>query len=163
MAFIVRDARVADIPAIFAIRTSVRENHLSMEALERMGITPDAIREVLQAAPCLWVAEIDGEPAGFSMADADDGCVFAAFVRPEWEGQGIGRCLMQKAEEFLFERHDRIWLETDGKSRAAGFYRSLGWHVIETLPSGDVRFEKRQVPPGGKRADGRDADRAREY
>ena len=147
MALIVRDARVADIPAIFAIRTSVRENHLSAEALERMGITPDAIREALQAAPCLWVAEIDGELVGFSMADTDEGCVFAAFVRPEREGQGIGRSLMQKAEEFLFKCHDRIWLETDGRSRAAGFYRSLGWHLIETLPSGDVRFEKRQVSP----------------
>ena len=85
----VRIANQADIRAIFDIRTSVRENHLSHVQLTEMGITPDAIRQAMSASPCVWVAEVEGVPVGFSMADAEDGCVFAAFVRPEFEGRGV--------------------------------------------------------------------------
>jgi len=140
-----RLADQADIPAIFAIRTSVRENHLSLEQLTEMGITPQTINQALLAAPCIWVAEIQGAPAGFAMADADDGCVFAAFVQPEYEGQGLGRSLMARAEAFLFEQHRTIWLETAENSRASGFYRSLGWQLVAHLPEGDVRFEKNLI------------------
>ena len=141
----VRIANQADISAIFDIRTSVTENHLSHDQLSEMGITPQAISQALLAAPCSWVAEIQGVPAGFAMADADDGCVFAAFVQPEYEGQGLGRSLMARAEAFLFEQHRTIWLETAENSRASGFYRSLGWQLVAHLPEGDVRFEKNLI------------------
>lgn len=72
------------------------------------------------------------------------GCVFAAFVLPEFEGNGLGRRLMDEAETFLFQHHQTIWLETAGASRASGFYRSLGWQPVENLPEGDIRFEKCQ-------------------
>ena len=138
----IRLAEQADIPAIFAIRTSVRENHLSREQLTEMGITPDAISQAMEAAPCIWVAEFEGVAAGFAMADAEDGCVFAAFVLPEFEGLGLGRSLMARAEAFLFLHHPTIWLETAENSRASGFYRNLGWQAVANLPEGDIRFEK---------------------
>ena len=138
----IRLAEQADIPAIFAIRTSVRENHLSREQLTEMGITPDAISQAMEAAPCVWVAEVEGVAVGFAMADAEDGCVFAAFVLPEFEGLGLGRRLMARAEDFLFQHHLSIWLETAENSRASGFYRNLGWQAVANLPEGDVRFEK---------------------
>ena len=138
----IRLAEQADIPAIFAIRTSVRENHLSHQQLTEMGITPDAIRQAMEATPCVWVAEVEGVTVGFSMADAEDGCVFAAFVLSEFEGLGLGRSLMARAEDFLFQHHPSIWLETAENSRASGFYRNLGWQAVANLPEGDVRFEK---------------------
>ena len=138
----IRLAEQADIPAIFAIRTSVRENHLSHQQLTEMGITPDAIRQAMEAAPCVWVAEVEGVTVGFSMADAEDGCVFAAFVLSEFEGLGLGRSLMARAEDFLFQHHPSIWLETAENSRASGFYRNLGWQAVANLPEGDIRFEK---------------------
>ena len=138
----IRAATEADIPAIFDIRTSVKENHLSHEQLTSMGITPEAIRQAISLAPCVWVAEVEGVPVGFSMADLDDACVFAAFVLPEYEGYGLGRSLMAHAEAFLFQHHRVIWLETAAASRASGFYRHLGWVPVEDLPEGDVRFEK---------------------
>ncbi|WP_425274311.1 GNAT family N-acetyltransferase [Pseudomonas kitaguniensis] len=76
------------------------------------------------------------------MVDVEDGCVFAAFVLPEFEGNGLGRSLMNKAEACLFQHHQMIWLETAEASRASGFYRNLGWQPVENLPEGDVRFEK---------------------
>jgi GNAT superfamily N-acetyltransferase len=138
----IRLANPTDITAIFDIRTSVQENHLSHDQLAEVGITPETIRQTILETPCAWVAEVDGVPVGFSMVDVDDACVFAAFVLPEFEGLGLGRILMNKAEACLFQHHQTIWLETAEASRASGFYRNLGWQPVENLPEGDVRFEK---------------------
>jgi len=139
----IRVASATDIDAIFDIRTRVKENHLSHEQLTDQGITPEAILHAMQQAPCVWIAEVDGVAAGFSMADVYDGCVFAAFILPQFEGHGLGRQLMEQAEALLFQHHRQIWLETAEASRANGFYQRLGWVVMERLPGGDVRMEKR--------------------
>lgn len=147
MTIIIRTAVEADIPQIFDIRTSVRENHLSIEQMAAFGITPDTIRQALRDAPCIWVAAEADRPdrlVGFTMANAADACVFAAFVRPDWAGQGIGRRLMECAEAFLFQRHASIWLRTDGASRAAAFYERLGWTRTHDVENGEVRFEKQR-------------------
>ncbi|MCP1538044.1 MULTISPECIES: GNAT family N-acetyltransferase [Methylorubrum] len=142
MTISIRDAVDDDIPAIFEVRTSVRENHLSVGQMAEIGVTFGTIREALCEHPCIWVAELEGQIVGFSMVDVEDACIFAAFVRPEREGVGIGRQLVERAEAFLFERHASIWLETDGSSRAAGIYERLGWKRSEELENGDARFEK---------------------
>jgi len=144
MTLTIRDARVTDIPAIFEVRTSVHENHLSVAQMAEMGITAETIREVLQQEPCIWVAECEDRILGFSMADLSEACVFAAFVRPEHEGKGIGRQLMDRAEAYLFAHHPSIWLETHRSSRAAGFYQRLGWTRMQDLERGDARFEKQR-------------------
>lgn len=138
----IRLANLADIDAIFDIRTSVHENHLSREQLAAMGISPITVRQAILEAPCAWIAEVNGAPVGFSMADVEDVCVFAAFVLPGFEGNGLGRRLMEQAETFLFQHHQTIWLETAQASRACGFYRHLGWQPVKNLTEGDVRFEK---------------------
>jgi len=143
----IRLATEADVEAVFHIRTSVRENHLSLEEMEAMGITPDAIREAIMAEPCAWLAEADGGAVGFAMVNAVEGCVFAAFVLPEREGRGLGRRLMAEAEASLFRQHETIWLETDGRSRASGFYAHLGWKPTASYENGDVRFEKKRPRP----------------
>ncbi|MFA7894401.1 GNAT family N-acetyltransferase [Pseudomonas putida] len=140
----IRFANLGDIDAIFDIRTSVHENHLSREQLAAIGISPITVRQAIIEAPCAWIAEVNGTPVGFSMADVEDGCVFAAFVLPKFEGNGLGRRLMEQAETFLFQHHQTIWLETAEASRAYGFYRHLGWQPLESLTGGDVRFEKSQ-------------------
>ncbi|RYG79535.1 MAG: N-acetyltransferase, partial [Alphaproteobacteria bacterium] len=133
-------------PAIFAVRTSVRENHLSVDQMAEIGITHQTILQALRQEPCIWVAVQGDEVVGFSMADADDACVFAAFVLPACSGKGIGRRLMERAEAFLFERHASIWLHTDGSSRAAGFYERLGWQRMPDMENRDARFEKHRPP-----------------
>ena len=141
---IIRPATAADINEIFAIRTSVRENHLSLEQLEHMGITAESIGSIINEDECAWIAEAEGAPVGFAMADAEDGSVFALFVRPEWENKGVGKLLLERLEAFLFSRHEMLWLETDGCSRAAGFYARQGWTRAAELENGDARFEKRR-------------------
>ncbi|MCF0063197.1 GNAT family N-acetyltransferase [Dyadobacter chenwenxiniae] len=140
----IRLAETSDIPSIFNIRTSVKENHLSLEQLAEIGITYETIERAILEEPCLWIALVNNHPAGFSMADSSEGCVFAAFVSPAYEGIGIGRILMEKAEAFLFNHYTKIWLETARNSRAEDFYTKLGWIATESLPNGDIRFEKYQ-------------------
>lgn len=142
MTLLIRLATPADIETLLHIRTTVVENHLSRAQLAAMGITPETIEAAITAEPCAWIVEVDGVAAGFAMADMEDGCVFAAFVRPSFEGRGLGRLLLAKAEGYLFARHTTIWLETDGSSRASGFYRKLGWKPVVFHDNGDTRFEK---------------------
>lgn len=149
MTISIRDATEDDIPAIFEVRTSVRENHLSVEQMAEMGVTFETIGEALREHPCIWVAAKEDQIVGFSMVDVENSCMFAAFVRPEHEGLGVGRQLVERAEAFLFERHPLIWLETDGSSRAAGFYERLGWKRTEELESGDVRLQKHRPRNAG--------------
>ena len=142
MTIAIREAAEEDIPAIFDVRTCVRENHISVEQMAAMGITTQTVCQALREEPCMWVAERDAHIVGFSMADAANACVFALFVRPDWEGHGIGSLLMDRAEAFLFERHTSIWLGTDPSTRAAGFYERRGWKRMQMMDSGDTRFEK---------------------
>jgi ribosomal protein S18 acetylase RimI-like enzyme len=123
----IRPAFVSDVPDIFHVRTSVRENHLSLEQLAQMGITKEAVAGMIASSPCAWVAIVDDLLVGFSMIDMDEASLFAAFVLPTHEGRGLGRKLVLAAEEKLFERHEEIWLETGRNTRALGFYRRLGW------------------------------------
>lgn len=89
----IRAALLSDIPAIFRVRTSVRVNHLSIEQLSQMGITAEAVAEMIAASPSAWVAVVDDEVVGFSMIDIDDASLFAAFVLPAFEGRGLGKQL----------------------------------------------------------------------
>lgn len=142
MSIQVREARETDIGEIFAIRTSVAENHLSLEQLAEMGITPEAIAAMIAQGPCLWVAEIDRVPVGFSMVSDETACVFGLFVHPDHEGRGVGRLLLEKAERHLFAKFDEIWLETEIGSRAYAFYERAGWLPVEKRDRGLMKFVK---------------------
>lgn len=146
MSSTIRPAVRADIAALFDIRTSVRQNHLSIEQLAGLGITPETIAETIAAAPCAWIAEQDGQPAGFAMADLDAGEVFALFIKPAFEGLGLGRQLLSQAEAALFQHHPVIRLTTDGDAaiRANGFYQRQGWRQAGLAEGGDVVYEKRR-------------------
>lgn len=140
--FQIRSASTKDVDAMFKIRTSVRENSLTSEALFELGITPEFISAAIKNSSCAWVATVDNEVVGFSMVDLDTACLFAAFVLPEYEGLGIGTGLIKACESELFKYHSAAWLETAQFSRAAKLYRYLGWGNEVEVGQGDVRLEK---------------------
>jgi ribosomal protein S18 acetylase RimI-like enzyme len=138
----IRPAKPSDVPALFAVRTAVRENYLSREQLAQLGVTEGSISRMIAASPCAWVVTNNDDVVGFSMVDIPDACLFAAFVLPVHEGQGFGRKLVLAAENVLFQHHVEIWLETDKNSRAAGFYRHLGWGNGHQAKGNQIRLTK---------------------
>jgi len=145
----IRIARPADVPSLFDVRTSVRENHQSVEDLARIGVTPETVATMLDGEGRGWVAEENGRIVAFSMADAAQATIFAMFVQPGYEGKGLGRALMDEAEKWLFARGcDEIWLLTDRnpRVRANGFYQHLGWRNDGVQEDGQVRYTKRREP-----------------
>lgn len=149
MTAIIRRARARDVDAVFEIRTSVRQNHLTIERLEELGITKAVVRDALEGEVCGWVAEWDGTAVAFSMTDTETASVFALFVRPEFEGRGLGALLLAEAERALFRSAETIWLETDPKEdiRANGFYRKAGWQPAGINAKGEMRYEKTRTRP----------------
>ncbi|MFN1130584.1 GNAT family N-acetyltransferase [Lelliottia nimipressuralis] len=137
-----RLALSSDTEGIFDVRTSVKENYLSREEMELMGITESIIIDMIEKSRCAWVAVDEGKVIGFSMIIVDEGSLFAAFVLPEYEGRGVGRSLVELAEQELFKHHEVVWLETDKNSRAAEFYRRLGWVEKQNVSESDIRLEK---------------------
>ena len=128
-----REAIAEDIPTIFKVRVKVRENYLSLLELRNIGITQESLKEALKSDCKGWVAESDDLMVGFSIANKRTRSVWALFVLPEYEGQGIGRGLLELAMHWLWEQgYDEIWLDTgaDPHSRANGFYKYLGWKIL---------------------------------
>ncbi|MBD9660111.1 MULTISPECIES: GNAT family N-acetyltransferase [Pantoea] len=142
MSIYVRTAQLSDIEGMFDVRTSVMENHLSREEMRQMGITEGVVGDMIEKSLCAWVATENNKIIGFSMILPDEGCLFAAFVLPEYEGKGIGRRLVRLAEQELFQHHEIAWLETDKNSRAAKFYMQLGWGNETDLNGTDIKLEK---------------------
>ena len=66
-----------DIEVIFDIRTSVKENHLSKQQLTELGITESVILDLIQNTSTIWLAEMQHQVYGFSIADLTEGSVFA--------------------------------------------------------------------------------------
>ena len=64
---IFREMEPRDIRRCLEVRTSVRENRYSLEALEQEGITEAFVAEMLAATHKGWVCEMDGNIIGFSI------------------------------------------------------------------------------------------------
>ncbi|MDP9177877.1 MAG: GNAT family N-acetyltransferase [Gemmatimonadota bacterium] len=145
----VREAAAADMPALFSIRTSVRENHLDLVKLAERGVTPASVAAMLDATDQrVWVAEDGNVIVALSMADARTGTVFAVFVHPSAEGRGFGRAVLRVAEDWLFEAGwEKIQLQTDEAphTRAHRFYQAAGWELAGPADHGDVRYEKHRA------------------
>jgi ribosomal protein S18 acetylase RimI-like enzyme len=125
-----REITAADVPALFHVRPRTRENALTLEELQRLGITPQSVTESLGHSTRGWVCDDSGQIVAFSMADRETGEFLVIAVLPEYEGKGVGGTLMSLAEEWLAASGcKRAWLSTDLDTtlRAYGFYCKRGW------------------------------------
>lgn len=125
----IRPGQIADLPDITRIRTSVRENHLSVEQMAAIGITHESIAaEMREGHLGCWVALDGGALVGFSMADRRDGNLFALFMDAAHEGKGHGSALLAAGEEWLGAAgHAQVRLSTGRDTRAFAFYLRRGW------------------------------------
>ena len=133
-----RVAQPADIPALTEVRFAVRENVLRNHAL----VTAADYLDYLTRRGQGWVAEDAGRITGFAIADAQDYSIWALFVHPDFDRQGIGKTLHQLLLTWYFTQTDHpIWLSTTPGTRAEEFYRRQGWQETGRTSSGEVRFE----------------------
>ncbi|MFN2510112.1 MAG: GNAT family N-acetyltransferase [Pyrinomonadaceae bacterium] len=133
---IIREATRNDVPGLMAVRGAVEENILTSD------IPQERIVAGLEVRGKGWVAEHEGEVIGFSMADREESIIWALFLLPEWERQGFGRQLLERAVDWLcLEGCASISLTTEPGSRAEGFYSHLGWTRAGITEKGEVRFE----------------------
>ena len=141
MTFSVRQMAVEDLPAVFAVRVSTLENSVSMAELRHdHGITAESMATAMAGDVRGWLAEAGGKIMGFAMGDQPSGEVLVLAVLPKYEGRGIGRAVLQRVEDYLFEGgRDSIWLYTGAEPglRAYQFYLHLGWRATGELDEDD--------------------------
>ena len=137
----IREAQVADIPKMSEIRLAVKENVLSNPGL----VTYDDYVNYLTHRGKGWVAEVSGCLVGFAIVDLQGHNIWALFVHPNFDRQGIGRDLHDTMLSWYFAQTTTpVWLSTAPGSRAEGFYRRASWHETGRTRNGDVRFELAQ-------------------
>ncbi len=134
---IYREANVEDSAALSEVRLSVKENTLS----NPQRITFEMYQTFLSEIGKGWLCEVNGSVVGFSVASLKDASIWALFVKPEYEGKGIGTKLLKLATQWLFEAGiPTISLSTDVNTRADNFYERLGWKRGEIRSDGEVCY-----------------------
>ncbi|HEX8659626.1 MAG TPA: GNAT family N-acetyltransferase [Hymenobacter sp.] len=137
----IREAQVADIPMMSTIRLAVKENVLSTPGL----VTYEDYVEYLTRRGKGWVAEVNGHIVGFAVVDLQGHSIWALFVHPDFDRQGIGRALHDTMLHWYFSQTDEpVWLGTAPGTRAEAFYRKAGWRDIGLRENGEVKFEMRK-------------------
>ena len=133
-----REAVISDIPQIQEVRHSVKENILSNPDL----VTDKDCEEYLTKRGKGWVCEIDQRIIGFAIVDVQFNNVWALFIRPEFEGLGVGRRLHDTMMDWYFAQTSHpIWLSTSPGTRAERFYEKSGWKRSGTYGKGEIKFE----------------------
>jgi GNAT superfamily N-acetyltransferase len=132
-----REAKVGDIPALSEVRRAVKENVLS----DPRKVTREMYAAYLEESGKGWLCEVGGEVVGFCVASAGDASIWALFVKPSYEGRGIGKRLLRLATDWLFETGaTSIALSTGAHTRADRFYEEQGWRRGEIRPDGEVCY-----------------------
>lgn len=144
-----RKMTVDDLPAVFSVRTSTKENAITMEELEEdYDITPESLAEAMNSHVKGWLCEDSDVVVGFSMGDRLNGEVQVVAVHPDYEGRGIGKALLNEVKNWLFSSgHEEIWLGSnpDSNIRAHGFYRYLGWQATGKMKGYDEILVLRDI------------------
>ena len=134
----IREASIADIPQLQEIRNSVRENILSNPAL----IGKSDYKKFITSKGKGWVCVDEKIITGFAIVDLKGHNIWALFVRPGSERQGIGIRLHETMMTWYFgQTRHTIWLSTAPGTRAEQFYRAAGWIETGTHGNNEIKFE----------------------
>lgn len=142
---VIREAKLTDIKQIQRVRNSVKENMLSNPSL----VTDKDCEEFMFERGKGWVCESDSNQineniVGFSIVDLKENNIWALFVEPGFDKQGIGRKLHDVMLDWYFSQTDKtVWLGTAPNTRAESFYRKAGWTEIGIHGKGEIKFEMR--------------------
>lgn len=134
----IREAKINDVEQIQVVRNSVVENALSNPDL----VTHKDYEDFLVTRGKGWVCEIESIIVGFAIVDLEGNNVWALFLHPSFEKQGIGLQLHKIMLDWYFtQTKDKIWLGTAFHTRAEDFYRKAGWIEAGQNGSKEIKFE----------------------
>ncbi len=134
----IREAKLGDIQQIQIVRNAVRENTLSNPNL----VTDKDCAEYMFERGKGWVCEMNNKIIGFAIVDLQDNNIWALFLLPEFEKQGIGRQLHDNMLDWYFtQTKEKVWLGTSPKTRAEIFYKKAGWTEVGMHGKGEIKFE----------------------
>jgi len=135
---IYREAKVEDIPEIQIVRNSVKENTLSNPSL-----VSDLDCEIYMTQKGKgWVCEFQNKIIGFAIVDLTESNIWALFILPEFENQGVGKTLHNLMLDWYFSNTNKtVWLGTAFNTRAEKFYKYQGWIEVGTHGSKEIKFE----------------------
>jgi len=137
-----REAGVSDIAAMHIVRMSVHENVLSHPSVVTERDYVDYITERGKG----WVCESGGSIIGFCIVDVTENNVWALFVKPEFEGRGVGRHLHALMLKWYFQHaSEPLKLTTAPETRAELFYRLNGWKDQGKNKNGEIVFQMRKA------------------
>jgi len=133
-----REATLQDIPQIQIVRHAVKENVLSDPGL----VTDQDCANYLVNRGKGWVCELEGKIVGFAIADLADDNIWALFVDPLYEGNGVGKKLHTLMLDWYFSQgKSKVWLGTSPNTRAFSFYHKAGWVETGIHGRGEIKFE----------------------
>lgn len=140
---IYREALLSDIPGMSMVRLSVVENRLNTPGL----VTDQDYAEHLTTLGKGWVAVNEhGAVTGFAIVNLQNQNVWALFVHPDFEGNGIGKTLHRMMLDFYFSKTNKpLYLGTEAGTRAERFYKLQGWKNVGHYPNGEVKFEMAKI------------------
>lgn len=134
-----RLGRLSDMDALVTVRMSVAENRIE----EAARVPVHEYKKFIEHR-ALFVWTIDKTIVGFSAADPTDGTIWAVFVGPDHDGNGIGSALLEKTCRMLKRRGRNIAsLSTGPETKAADFYRRRGWVPLGMTDWGELQFAKK--------------------
>lgn len=141
-----RKAKPQDIAECIVIRGKTRENAISADRLAELGITLQSWSAQVESGELLGhLCQVNGQIVGYVFGATITGEVVVLALLPEYEGQGIGKELLQQTmDELKSLGHRRLFLgcSSDPQVRSHGFYRRLGWRPVgRTDKYGDEMLE----------------------
>ena len=93
----------------------------------------DVVQQALAHADCATMAEVNGGIAGYQISSGgrQGGHLARLAVRPEYQGQGVGRALVSETIRYFEKRNaPRITVNTQSDNDASlAVYRSLGFEL----------------------------------
>lgn len=126
-----RPAQPEDADECVVLRGQTRENAVSRERLESLGVTPQSWGEDIRKGELPGhVCWANGRMVGYCFGSRTDGEVVVLALLPPFEAQGLGKKLLRRTcSDLAALGHQRLFLgcSADPKSRSYGFYRHLGW------------------------------------
>ena len=107
-----------------------------MSYMLEMMYSEESLKRQMQEGHIFLIALLDGDPVGYISFHPQDNDLYILeklYVLPHVQGTGTGRYLVEKAEEYIRNRHPGqqflFELNVNRNNKAVEFYKRTGFHI----------------------------------